>query len=144
MICGKTPGKPERTTKRKDGRVIPETVKQAWTKREGPVVLATVNKEGLPNIIYASCVSLHGDKRLVIADNYFDKTRVNIKAGSKGAVLFITGDNKAYQLKGTVEYHTSGPVFDDMRNWNSPTHPGHAAAALVVEEVFSGAERITT
>lgn len=124
--------------------MIPETVKQAWTNREGPVVLATVNTEGHPNIIYATCVNLHGDERIVIADNYFDKTRTNIKAGSRGAVLFITGDNKAYQLKGTLEYHTSGPVFDEMKSWNPPTHPGHAAAALVVDEAFSGAERITS
>ena len=123
--------------------MIPETVKQAWTKREGPVVLATVNNEGIPNIIYATCVSLYGDERLVVADNYFDKTRANIKADSKAAVLFITGDSKAYQLKGTVEYLTSGPIFDDMKSWNPPEHPGHAAAAIVVEEVFSGAERIT-
>jgi uncharacterized protein len=124
--------------------MIPETVRQAWAKREGPVVLATVNTEGRPNIIYATCVNLHGDDRLVIADNYFDKTRSNIKGGSQGAVLFITGDNKAYQLKGTVEYHTSGPVFDDMKSWNPPAHPGHAAAALVVDEAFSGAKRITS
>jgi uncharacterized protein len=123
--------------------MIPETVRQAWTKREGPVVLATVDPEGLPNIIYATCVSLHGEARVVIADNYFSKTRTNIKAGSRGAVLFMTGDKKAYQLKGTVEYHTSGAIFDDMKQWNSPKHPGHAAAALVVDEVFSGAERIT-
>ena len=124
--------------------MIPESVKQAWINREGPVVLATVNTEGHPNIIYATCVNLHGDERLVIADNYFDKTRTNIKAGSRGAVLFITGDNKAYQLKGTMEYHTSGAVFHDMKDWNPSTLPGHAAAALVVEEVFSGAERITS
>ena len=122
---------------------IPETAKQAWAKREGPVVFATVNKEGLPNIIYATCVSLHGDERLVIADNYFDKTRANIKAGSSGAVLFITADNKSYQLKGTLEYHDSGPIFEDMKRWNPPAHPGHAAAALVIEEVFSGAGRVT-
>ncbi len=123
--------------------MIPETVREAWTKREGPVVLATVDSEGLPNIIYATCVSLYGDERVVVADNYFDKTRANIIAGSKAAVLFITGDDKAYQLKGTVEYHASGPVFDDMKSWNPSKHPGHAAAAVVVEEVFSGAERIT-
>lgn len=124
--------------------MIPETIRQEWEKREGPVVLATVNTEGLPNIIYASCVSLHGDRRFVIADNYFDKTRANIKAGSRGAVLFITGDNKAYQLKGILEYHTTGPVFEDMKKWNPATHPGHAAAALVVDEAFAGADRITS
>ncbi len=124
--------------------MIPETVKQAWTKREGSVILATVNSDGVPNIIYVACVSLYGDDRLVVADNYFDKTRQNIKSGSKGAALFITDDNKAYQLKGTLEYHESGPIFEDMKKWNPPTLPGHGATALVVSEVFSGAERVTS
>ena len=122
---------------------IPETVNEAWKRREGPVVLATVDVAGRPNVIYVTCVSLCGDDRLVVADNYFDKTRKNIKAGSKGAALFMTNDKKAYQLKGSMEYHNSGPVFDDMKRWNPPEHPGHAAAALVVEEAYSGAQRLT-
>ena len=121
---------------------IPEVVKEAWGKREGPAILATVDGSGMPNIIYVGAVGLYGDERLVIADNYFDKTRRNIKAGSKGAVLFMTSDKKAYQLKGSLEYHSAGPVFDDMKKWNPPNHPGHAAAALVVEEVYSGAQRV--
>ena len=120
-----------------------EVVKEAWKRREGPVVLATVDLAGRPNIIYVTCVSLYGDDRLLVADNYFDKTRKNIKAGSKGAALFMTTDKKAYQLKGSMEYHNSGPVFDDMKRWNPPEHPGHAAAALVVEEAYSGAQRLT-
>ena len=121
---------------------IPEVVKEAWGKREGPAILATVDGTGMPNIIYVGAVGLYGDERLVIADNYFDKTRRNIKAGSKGAVLFMTSDKKPYQFKGTVEYHSAGPVFDDMKKWNPSQHPGHAAAALVVVEVYSGAQRV--
>ena len=107
------------------------------------MVLATVAADGSPNIIYATCVGLHGDERAVVADNYFDKTRRNLQAGCKGAILFMTADKKAYQLKGTLEYHTSGPVFDGMKTWNPAKHPGHAAAALVVDEVYSGAKRIS-
>ena len=121
---------------------IPEAVKEAWGRKEGAVILATTDGDGVPNIIYVTCVSLYGDERLVVADNYFDKTRKNIKAGSKGAALFITNDGKAFQLKGSLEYHGAGPVFDDMKKWNPPTHPGHGAAALVVDEVYSGAKQL--
>lgn len=121
---------------------IPEEVKEAWGKREGPVILTTVDTSGMPNVIYVTCVSLYGDDRLVVADNYFDKTRKNIKAGSKGAALFITSDKKAFQLKGSLEYHTDGPVYDDMKKWNPPKHPGNAAAALVVEDACSGARQL--
>ena len=121
---------------------LPETVSKAWDNREGPVVLATVDANGLPNAIYATCVKKFDDDKLAIADNYFCKTRENIQAGTQGALLFITKAGKAYQVKGPVEYHTEGEVFDDMKKWNPTQQPGHAAAALKVEEVYSGAEKL--
>lgn len=121
---------------------LPESILQAWKDRNGPVVLTTVDKDGMPNAIYATCVSLFDDETIVVADNYFDKTRKNILSGSRGSVLFITADNKSFQLKGTIEYHKSGPVFDDMKSWNPTQHPGHAATELKVETVFSGSEQI--
>ena len=121
---------------------LPEVVREAWTNREGPVVLATVDADGVPNAIYATCVGTFGDDRLVVADNYFDKTQRNILGGCQGALLFITKDGKAYQAKGTVEYHRVGEVFESMKSWNPPKHPGHAAASLRVEEVYSGATKL--
>jgi hypothetical protein len=121
---------------------LPESICQAWEKREGPIVLTTVDADGVPNAIYATCVNQYDADTLVVADNYFHKTRANILAGSPGALLFITGEGKAYQVKGTIEYHTEGPIFDDMKGWNPEKHPGHAAAVLKVEQVYSGAERI--
>jgi len=85
---------------------------------------------------------MHGKQRFVVADNYFHKTRMNLLAGSKGALLFCDKDGKAYQVKGSLEYHTDGEIFDEMKSWNPSRHPGHAAAALVVEQVFCGAEQL--
>ncbi len=121
---------------------LPEIVTQAWEQREGPVVLTTVDAAGVPNAIYATCIRLAGADTLVVADNFFNKTRANILAGSKAALLFITKEGKAYQVKGHVEYHTAGPVFDDMKQWNPAKLPGHAAAALKVEQVFAGGEQL--
>jgi len=121
---------------------LPDEVNAAWSQHEGPVILTTVNKNGMPNAIYATCVGRFGDDRLVVADNYFDKTRANILAESKATLLFITKENKAYQVKGSIEYHRDGPVFDDMKKWNPKQHPGHAAAALRIEEVYSGSKKL--
>jgi len=121
---------------------LSQEVIQAWEDRNGPVVFTTVDGSGVPNSIYATCVGRFDESTLVIADNYFDKTRANIKNGSRGSVLFITKDNKAYQVKGTLEYHTEGDLFDFMKSWNPEKHPGHAAAVLRVEEVFSGAKKL--
>ena len=122
--------------------VLPEIVSQAWDRRHGPIVLATVDSMGGPNIIYATCVRRYGEDKIVIADNYFSKTKANILAGSKGALLLITDDHTAYQIKGTFEYLTSGEIFDDMKTWLDPKHPGHAAVVLHVEQAFSGATQL--
>lgn len=122
--------------------VLPKAVSQAWENREGPIVLATVDTEGNPNVIYATCVRQVSEDTFVVADNFFHKTRANIQSGTKGALLFITKEGKSYQLKGLIEYHSSGPIFDDMKQWNPARLPGHAAAALQVEHVFNGAEEL--
>jgi predicted pyridoxine 5'-phosphate oxidase superfamily flavin-nucleotide-binding protein len=121
---------------------IPQSVKDAWKEKEGPVVLTTVNKKGIPNSIYATCTEIFGEEYFVVADNYFSKTRENLKAGTEGSLLFITKEGKSFQIKGTVEYITEGEIFDDMKTWNPKEHPGHAAAAVKVDEIFSGAEKI--
>ena len=122
--------------------VLTDEISQAWEEREGPIVLTTVDPEGVPNAIYASSVRKYDDKTLIIADNYFNKTRANILSGSKGSLLFITKDGKSYQIKGVINYHTEGPLYDDMKSWNRERLPGVAAASLKVEQVYSGAEQL--
>ena len=77
---------------------LPETVSKAWDNREGPVVLATVDANGLPNAIYVTCVRKFDDDKLAIADNFFSKTRANIQARSKGAILFITKEEESFEV----------------------------------------------
>jgi len=121
---------------------LPKAVNEAWINREERIIFTTVDKEGNPNTVYITCTARYGEDLIVIADNYLDKTKKNTMSGSKGSVLFITKDGTAYQAKGTIEYHREGEIFDDMKTWNPEKHPGHAAVALKVEEVFSGAEKV--
>jgi predicted pyridoxine 5'-phosphate oxidase superfamily flavin-nucleotide-binding protein len=121
---------------------LPEKVSKAWEDREGPIILSTVNGDGIPNAIYATCVKKYSEDTIVVANNYFSKTLENILAGSKGSILFITKEGKSYQIKGSIEYHKEGSIFEDMKKWNPKQHPGHAAAALKVEEVYTGAKKL--
>ena len=121
---------------------LPEKVSKAWEDREGPIILSTVNEDGIPNAIYATCVSLFSEDTVVVANNYFSKTLENILGGSKGTILFITKEGKSYQVKGSIEYHKEGSIFEDMKKWNPKKHPGHGATALKVEEVYTGAEKL--
>jgi predicted pyridoxine 5'-phosphate oxidase superfamily flavin-nucleotide-binding protein len=121
---------------------LPTEVRQAWDERQDPSILATVGEGDVPNIIYVTCVNLHQGERVVIADNYFDKTKANILAGSRGAILFRSKGGTQYQIKGSFEYHVAGPLFDDMKTWNLPGKAGHGVAVLSIEEVYSGATKL--
>jgi hypothetical protein len=121
---------------------LPTSVSEAWENREGPVILTTIGAGGIPNAIYVTCVNKFSEDKLVVADNYFHKTRSNILAGSKGSILFMTKDGQAFQVKGTIDYQKSGKAYDHMKTWLDAKLPGHAAAVLNVEEVYSGAKRL--
>ena len=121
---------------------LPTEASSAWDKMSGPAVFTTVSRDGVPNSIYVTCISKYDEGTILVADNYFHKTKENILAGSRGSIIFITDQNKSYQIKGPIEYHTEGGIYEDMKKWNPKKHPGHAAAAIRVEEVFSGAKKL--
>ena len=121
---------------------LPKEVTEAWERRQRPTVLATVSPEGVPNAIYATCVRRSGQDKIVIVDNYFDKTRSNILAGSKGAFLLLTDEGESFQIKGTFSYEREGQTYQDMLTWASAKNPRVAVAVLHVEEVYSGARKL--
>jgi predicted pyridoxine 5'-phosphate oxidase superfamily flavin-nucleotide-binding protein len=120
---------------------IPEIVQTALASLKAPVVLTTVDAQGVPNSVYCMLSKTEGDS-VVICDNYFVKTRANIKSGSAGAVLFLTPEMKAYQLKGSFDYVTSGALYEEIRDNVDPKHPRVAAVVLHVNEVYCGAEKL--
>ena len=115
----------------------------AWENREGPAILTTVDSAGIPNSIYVTCVKKISDNQIVVANNKMHKTQANILAGCKVSLLYITKEKKAFQLKGSVNYLTSGAIFEEMKTgWLDKKYPGHAAVAINIEEVYSGAEKL--
>ncbi len=121
---------------------LPEIVSNAWDNRQDVIVFSTVSADGSPNSIYATCVSKRNENSIVVANNFFKKTIENIRSGSTGSILFLTKDDKSYQIKGRVEYFTEGEIFEEMQRWNPARLPGHGAAVIAVEEVYAGAERL--
>ena len=121
---------------------LPDSICQAWEDREGPSVFATADKNGVPNAIYVTSIKLSAEGKVVVANNFFQKTRANISSGSRGAVLFITKEGKSYQLKGSIEYFESGTIYEDMKKWADPQYPRVGAAVLNVDEAYSGSEKI--
>ncbi|MFA7290047.1 MAG: pyridoxamine 5'-phosphate oxidase family protein [Melioribacteraceae bacterium] len=121
---------------------LSEEVIHKFNEHVGPLVFSTADANGVPNSIYVTCASLYNPETIIIADNRFDKTKKNILNGSKGSLLFITEEKVSFQVKGSIEYHTSGEYFDDMKKWNPTKLPGYAAAVIKIEEIYSGATKL--
>ncbi len=123
-------------------KTVPPAVIAAWDQREPIAVLTTVATDGTPNTIYVGIVGRYDDSTFFVANNAFHKTKQNILAGSKGSLLFLTKEKKAFQIKGSIELQASGPIFDEMKRITPEQYPVHSAAVLHVEEVFSGADKL--
>jgi len=121
---------------------LPEIVSEAWQNKQDALVFSTVNADGTPNSIYVTCVSMYNETQVLVANNFFSKTLENIQAGSKGSILFITKEDKSFQLKGMLSYFTEGELFDDMKKWNPTRLPGHGVAVLEIQEIFAGAQKL--
>ena len=124
-------------------RPLPAEFLEAWRAREPLAALATMGAAG-PNVIWVLCMHLEEERaRLVIADNAMAKTRANLEANSTGALVMLAAPRSAYQLKGPLAYHDSGPVFDAMkRGWLDASYPGRGAVAMTIAELYCGAERV--
>jgi len=115
-----------------------ELLKEAWQKREGPIVFTTVSKEGIANSVYILSVTLDEESNFIIADNYFYKTRKNIEETARGLLLFLTDEGKAFQIKGELTVHTSGPYYEQMKRDTPAKFPAHKAVVLHSKEFYSG------
>lgn len=115
---------------------------QAWQQHDERMVFSTCNENNVPNSIWVICAKLINDGQFVIANNAMRKTLENINAGSQGTLLYIAPEREAYQVKGSLEYYTSGPIYEDMKQWLDSKFPGKGALVLNIEEVYYGAKQV--
>ena len=129
---------------------IPEKAQKAIVGQDLHLV-ATASREGKPNLIYVKFLRVYNEKRLMVANNKFFKTEKNLLENPKMAVVVLDKETgKAYQLKGSVEIHKEGNVFEECVKWvketrikeSKPEMVPKAAVVLNVEEIYCGAERI--
>lgn len=110
-------------------------------EKQNPVPVATVSADGVPNVALVGLLKILDDETILIANNFFKKTEANIKENSQ--IAFVAYDSyakKAYQVKGSVELLTSGPIYDDMVEWVHSINenlPAKAAVVMHVEGVFN-------
>ncbi len=108
-------------------------------EKENLVFLAT-SSDDVPNVVPVGFAKPLDAETILIVDNFMKKTRANLEKNPKAALVLRDASKAPYQIKGTVEIHTSGKVFEEAVDWAtsvmSQLSP-KAAIVFKVEEVYS-------
>ena len=95
--------------------------------------LATYDQE--PNAVPVAFKDVTDDGKLLVGDVFLETTLNNIKKNGKIAVSASNGTTlEGYQIKGTAEYVTEGPIVDTFKKLAEDMFKGAATAkgALII------------
>ncbi len=95
--------------------------------------LATYDQE--PNAVPVAFKDVTDDGKLLVGDVFLETTLNNIKKNGKIAVSASNGTTlEGYQIKGTAEYVTEGPIVDTFKKMVEDMFKGAATAkgALII------------
>ena len=118
---------------------VSETIKEAYSTQR-IVPLATVNKEGVPNVIYVGMWWWEDDETLCVVNNYLNKTLSNVN--ETGWVSFVCyGKGGSYQLKCMAKEAKEGPIYEKgkkiAKDRDKP-YPGRSTVVCKVESIYQG------
>ena len=97
--------------------------------------VATCSDDGNPNVVPVAFKNVTEDGKLVVGDVFMETTMNNVKANGKVAIsAYDAKTYEGYQVKGTAEYVTEGPVVDMFKGLVEKTFRGAATAkgALII------------
>ena len=80
----------------------------------GALSLSTVNEHNTPHTIYVMSVKVIGKNKILVTDNYMRETKENISFNKNVSLSILIGD-AAYELKGTAEYFSNGPLVEQIK-----------------------------
>ena len=116
---------------------VSEEIKDTFTVQR-TIPMATVNNDGVPNVIYVGMWWWENSETICVVNNYLRKTLANIE--SNGWVSFVSqGKNGSYQIKCRAENLTQGPLFEKARKRATEQErplPGRSVVVCTIEEVY--------
>lgn len=96
---------------------LTEKIKEEFAKMR-IIYLATASKEGMPNVVPIGAMCLRDDETLWIIDNFMKKTLKNILENPVAAFdVWMPEEDMSCQIKGRLEYVTSGDEYEEARKW---------------------------
>lgn len=115
---------------------VPENIRESFTEQK-VIPMATVNGEGVPNVIYVAIWWWEDDETLCVVNNYLNKTLSNVR--DNGRVCFVCYGNGSYQIKCVAEEMTEGPMYVkayELANDREKPLPGRSAVVCKVSEIY--------
>lgn len=92
---------------------IPDEVKRLFEEKEGPAFIATVDARGKPNVVSKGSLKVLDNEHLWYTESVGRKTYENLKKNPHVAVALASQEKMgAYQLRGTAEVVTEGPLYE--------------------------------
>ena len=111
---------------------IPKNVQEFLPGKMGWV--GTSTPDGIPNVTPKGTLRLLDDEHVIFADLFSLKTRQNLEKNPKVAVTVIdTASGQGYQLKGTAELISSGPLFEQFAAQLKQVSPSLPAPKYLVK-----------
>jgi len=102
--------------------------------------VATASKKGMPNVAPIAFVVLVKDDTIWLADNFMQKTLLNVRENPHIAIYLYDSDSKkCFQVKGSIDVKTSGEDYEKMRKMvleKKPSLPAKSLLVMKITEVF--------
>ena len=93
--------------------------------------LATSSQAGVPNVVPIAAFTVLEDGRMLISDQYFNKTLQNLRENPQIALSWWGGKG-GFQIKGTVTLHTDDEVFERNVAWMKERWPKFVPKSAVL------------
>lgn len=93
--------------------------------------LATSSRDGTPNVVPIAAYTVLEDGRLLISDQYFNKTLQNMRENPRIALTWW-GAKGGFQVKGTVTLHADDEVFARNVAWMRERWPAFTPKSAVL------------
>ena len=118
---------------------VSENIMEAFNLQK-VIPMATVNKNGVPNVIYVAIWWWEDNETLCVVNNYLNKTLQNIE--DNGKVSFVCfGKNGSFQIKCETENITEGPIYEKGHKIATDREkplPGRSTIVCKVVEIYQG------
>jgi len=119
---------------------IPASIQKIFNEDKA-VAFGTATIDGEPNINMVGVKKIKDDGTIILVDNYFNKTLVNIMNNNKGTILTKNTEKRLwYQLKGTYTYINNGQQYEELKKWAKSIYEPSPAKGVIlfkVEKIYN-------